>query len=202
MFAAAAQAAVIFDYDWEDGGTVLNVYPDPDLPSLIATNVTADTDNQVYDGNYSLRLEYNETDGTAVAYLAYLWNLQEGDHIYASFQRYDDTPGAYPLVRISAHWCDGLPENPESFDGLAGGNEDYGPGQGWDVTDWSWTVSGGHTGMVIEARVNGNLGEVVWLDQLYIELSPEAEHIYVQLPGLDPVASELRTWSDVKAIYR
>ena len=188
MLASAAQATTTIDYDWEDGGTVLNVYPDPDLPSLIATNVTADGGNQVYAGAHSLRLEHNDPGETAVAYLAYLWNLQGGDEIAAGFYRYDDTPGALPLVRIAAHWNDELPGNPDGYDGVAGGNEDYGPGQGWDSTSWSWTVSDGHSGLVIEARVNGDVGDVVWLDQLYITVPAE-----VTLPNDDNTTSEVPT---------
>jgi len=207
-FAVVAQAAFTVDYDWEDAGTVLNVYPDPDLPSLIATNVTSGGGNQVYVGAHSLRLEYNDPGDTAKAYLVYIWNLHDEDWIVVSFHRYDDTPGALPYVRIAAHWNDELPGNPDGHDGSAGGNEDYGPGQGWDATSWEWIVSNGHSGLVIEAVVNGNVGDVVWLDQLSIWVNEAAADdgggpffVHVQIPGGTIPTQEL-TWSDVKSLFR
>ena len=185
---------------------MLNVYPDPDLPSLIATNVTAEGGNQVYAGTYSLRLELNESGGTAAAYLAYLWNLQGTETITASFYRYDDTPGAYPQVGIAAHWNAEWGESPINPGDFAGGNEDYGLGQGWDSTSWSWPVSDGHTGLVIEAVVNGDVGDVVWLDQLFIEVyndgGMDPDWVYIQIPGNSPVATESRAWGAVKALFR
>ncbi len=202
MIAVSAHAMTPIGYDWEDDGTVLAVSPDPELPSLIVTNVAADGDNQVHSGTYSLRLEQNDPSGTSVAYLAYLWNLQEGDYIYAEFWRYDDSPGSLPLVRIAAHWNDQLPEVPDHFDGIAGGNEDYGAGEGWDSTHWDWTVAGGHSGMVIEAVVNGEVGDVVWLDGLYIEVSGDPTEAYIQIPGDNPVGIQARSWSGVKSLFR
>ena len=206
MLTVAAQAITVIDYDWEDDGTVLTVYPDPSLPSLIATNVTTDGGTQhIYAGAHSLRLEYNDPGETATAYLVYIWNLHDGDQITAGFYRYDDTPGAFPHVRIAAHWTDELSGNLYGSDGTAGGNEDYGPGQGWDYTDWSWIVSDGHSGLVIEAVVNGDVGDVVWLDQLYIDVVEWGGfpvQVHIQIPGDIPVATQGRTWSDVKSLFR
>lgn len=200
MFAVAARAYTNIDYDWEDGGTVLAVAPEPYLPSLIATNVTEEGGNHVHWGSYSLRLEQNDSGGMSFAYLAYLWDLEDGDWFYAEFWRYDDTPGSHPQVRIAAHWNDGLPDDLDRYDGMAGGNDDCGPGQGWDFTEWSWEVTGGHTGMVLVAVVSGEVGDVVWLDSLYIG-SPEAD-ISIHIPGEPPVATRQRTWSDVKSMFR
>lgn len=200
--ATAASAFTQVFYSWEDDGTVLGVYPDPDLPSLIATCVTSEGGNHVYSESHSLRLEQNDASGTSVAYLAFLWNLQDGDRIYVGFQRFDDTPAALPNVRLAAHWNDGLPGDPYRYDGQAGGNENYGPGLGWDYTDWTWYASGGHTGAVIEARVDGDVGDVVWLDDLFIEVDDPETHIYIQIPGDSPVATLESTLTEVRALFR
>ena len=71
-FATGASATVV-DYGWEDNGTVLNVWPDPALPSIIATNVPAWEDYPVHSGNFDLMLEDNDESGTPQVYLVYLW---------------------------------------------------------------------------------------------------------------------------------
>jgi hypothetical protein len=205
-FANASGAGTMVDYGWEDEGTVLGVYPDPDLPSLIATCVSAEDGNQVFSGSYSLRLEMNESSGHATVFLAFVWNLVDGNEIFAHFWRYDDTPASFPHVRITAHWNDGLPADPYRDDGPAGGNEDYGPGEGWDQSDWHWVVSGGHTGAVIEARVDGAPGDVVWIDDFWIDVwddvPPEEADVCVQIPGDSPVATRESTLTEVRALFR
>ena len=195
--AAGANATTMIDYGWEDGGTVLGTYPDID--SIIASNVPEWEGYPVYSGNFSLELVDNAESGTPQAYLAYLWFLQDGDQVTVSFYRYDMTPDGAPSVRIWAHWNDELPDNPDGYNGSAGGNDDYGPGTGWDMTGWTWTVEEGHTGMVIEARTYSEAGDTVYLDDMHIEVP---DHVYVQIPGCSPVATEAQTWSDVKNLYR
>jgi len=205
----SVHAFALVHYGWEDGGTVLNIYPDPELPSLIATNVSPSWDgNVVHEGNYSLKLEYNAANGTPQAFVAYLWCLDDGDTYRVGFHRYDDTPYETPSVRIWAHWNDHLPNDPLANDGDAGGNEDYGSGEGWDYTDWIWTVTDGHTGLVIEARVEGEPGDAVWLDDLDIwPMEGTDDRFYYQIPGSEPVftgviTAEQYTWSQLKALYR
>jgi len=195
-FASTATATVV-DYGWEDGGTVLSIYPD--LGSIIATNVPAWEGNPVHGGNFSLKLEDNAESGTPQAYLVYLWFLEDGDEITVGFWRYDDTPDAAPSVRIWAHWNDELPDNPDGYNGSASGNGDYGLGEGWDYTDYTWTVVDGHTGLVIEARTYSNPGDTVWLDDLHIEAP---DHVYIQIPGCSPTPTENGTWGGVKTMYR
>jgi len=196
---ATGAAATTVDYGWEDAGTVLGIYPDPTLPSIIATNVASWDGDPVHGGNFSLKLEDNAPSGTPQAYLVYLWFLQDGDMVTVGFWRHDTTPGASPSVRIWAHWNDELPANPDGYNGSAGGNEDYGPSEGWDYTEYTWTVAESHTGLVIEARTYSNPGDIVWLDDLHIEAP---EHVYIQIPGCSPVADEKGTWGGVKALYR
>jgi hypothetical protein len=181
-------------YGWEDGGIVLGLFG-TGVPPIIATNVGAP--DPVFMGANSLRLEDNSPTGTPQAYVAFIWNLRDGDVVTAGFWRYDTTPAASPSCRIWAHWNDELPGNPDGNNGSAGGNEDYGPGTGWDYTYWDWTVSGGHTGLVLEVRTYSNPGDTVWVDDLEV-LAPD--HAYIQFPA-GPVPEETRTWGGIKALF-
>ena len=195
---SAAGAVTVIDYGWEDGGDVLGIYPDPDAPSIIATNVAGWDGEPVHSGNFSLKLEDNLDSGTPQAFVALLWNLQDGDEITVGFWRYDDTPDAAPSVRLWGHWNDLLPADPYGYSGSAGGDGEYGPGQGWDYTTYTYVVSG-NTGLVIEARTYSSPGDTVWIDDLHIEMP---DHVYAQIPGCSPVAVEGESWGGVKALFR
>jgi hypothetical protein len=132
----------------------------------IATNAARWDGNPVHSGNFSLKLEDNAPDGTPQAFVAFLWNLQDGDEITVGFWRYDDTPDAAPSVRLWGHWNDELP---------------------------------GNTGLVIEARTYSVAGDIVWLDDLHIEMP---DHVYAQIPGCSPVGTESESWGGVKALFR
>jgi hypothetical protein len=197
-FAGVAGAETVVDYGWEDDGDVLAIYPDED--SIIPSNVAEwEPGEQVYDGNFALKLVDNAESGTPQAYLVYLWFLQDGDEITVSFYRYDDSPEAAPSVRIWGHWNHELPGNPEGYSGSAGGNGDYGPGEGWDQTEYTWTAVDGHSGLVIEARTYSLAGDTVWLDNLHIEAP---DHVWIQIPGCSSVGPGDATWSDVKSLFR
>jgi len=182
-------------YGWEDGGTVLGLFGSGD-PPIIATNVGAP--DPVYAGDASLRLEDNSPSGTPQAYIAFIWGLVDGDVVDASFWRYDDSPDASPSVRIWGHWNDELPGNPDGYNGSAGGNGDYGLGEGWDLHSWSWTVVDGHTGLVVEARTYSEPGDTTWIDELTIIAPDQA---YIQVPGQGPVSAESKTWGGIKSMY-
>jgi hypothetical protein len=196
--ATFAGAVTVIDYGWEDGGTALHIYPDPALPSIIATNVAGWDGAPVHSGNFSLKLEDNAPSGTPQAFIVYLWNLRDGDEITVGFWRYDVTPDAAPSVRIWGHWNDELPGNPDGYTSSASGELDYGPGTGWDYTFFTYTVSG-NTGLVIEARTYSVPGDIVYIDDLHIEMP---DHVYAQIPGCSPVATESETWGGVKALFR
>ena len=192
--AATAGAQTIVDYGWEDAGTVLGMYP---ADGLIATNVAAWDGDPVYAGNFSLKLE-RVSGSTPQGFVAFIWNLQDGDQVTVGFWRYDDTPDAAPSGRIWGHWNDELPGNPDGYSGSASGNGDYGPGLGWDYTEWVYTVDG-NTGLVIEARVYSNPGDIIWVDDLHI-VAPD--NALIQIPGCSPVSTEEQTWGGVKALFR
>jgi hypothetical protein len=163
------------NYGWEDGvGTVLGLYGGGD-PPIIATNVGAP--DPVYEGLRSLRLEDNSPEGTPQAYIAWIVGLTDDDVVEAGFWRYDDTPDVSPSCRIWAHWNDD-PNDLYGYDGSAGGNSDYGPGEGWDQATHLWTVADGHTGIVIECRTYSSPGDTVWIDDMFVT-APDHATIYV-----------------------
>ncbi len=198
LTAGVAVAQETYTQDFEDGTTtVLGLYGTGD-PPMIVTNVGAP--DPVYGGLRSLRLEDNSPSGTPQAFIAWVYGLQDGDEITAGFWRYDDTPGVSPSVRIWAHWNDN-PDDITGYNGSASGNGDYGEGLGWDYHDWTWTVSGGHTGIVIEARTYSSIGDTSWIDDVTVTI-PSRDGIVLWLPGPDhPVANENSTWSQVKSLY-
>jgi hypothetical protein len=178
-FCTAAEVS----YGWEDGvGTVLGMYGTGSPFPLVASNVSAPY--PVHGGLYSLRLERTSDDGTPQAYVAWVKGLTDGDVVDASFWRYDTTPGSPgpPSCRIWAHWNDD-PNGVNGFNGSAGGNSDYGPGTGWDLTSHSWTVADGHTGIVIEARVYSDSGDTVYVDDLTVRAPDTATIMTVPEPA-------------------
>jgi hypothetical protein len=193
--AAPAVADEFFTFGWEDGtSTMLSVFPLPD--GMIATNVTSP--EPVYDGSYSLKTVDNAVSGTPQGYVAWIRGLQDGDIITASIARYDDTPGASPSGRIWGHYNDN-PLDVNGYNGSAGGTDDYGLGLGWDITSKVWTMSGGHTGLVIEVRTYSVLGDTVWWDNLTVQ-TPTRQGIFCEFPG-GYIPVENNTISSIKALY-
>ena len=182
--------------EWENGETAFALVGTGD-PAIIATNV-ADPD-PVYAGLHSLRLEDNSPSGTPEAWVAYLYNLNNGDEVTVGFWRYDITPSDAPSLRIWGHWADGLPGDLETENGSAGGNSDYGLGEGWDYVEHTWTVADGHTGLVIEARVYSNAGDTVWIDELVV-MPPQ--NCTIVTPCMTVVDTEKSTFGALKAGYR
>ncbi|KKL53013.1 hypothetical protein LCGC14_2279700 [marine sediment metagenome] len=181
--AGLASAAQVVNYGWEDGvGTVLGMYGSGSPFPLVAVNTAAPF--PVHSGLRSLWLEDMSPAGTPQAYLAWVTGLSDGDVVGASFWRHDTTPGSpgAPSSRIWAHWNDD-PNDINGFNGSAGGNTDYGPGTGWDLTSHSWTVADGHTGIVIEARVYSNPGDTVNIDDLTIRAPDTATIVAVPEPA-------------------
>lgn len=186
-FSQIAGAVQTENFGWEGTETILGMYPEFGVIALI------DTD-PVHGGSQSLYLERVSED-TPQAYIAWIVGLSDGDEVTGSFWRYDTTPGAAPSCRIWAHWNDD-PDDVYGHNGSASGNGDYGEGLGWDETSYTWTVAEGHTGLVIEARIYSNPGDIVWIDDMIIT-APDGATIY--LPGT--VSLESGTWADIKAAF-
>lgn len=174
-------------YGWEGTETILGMYP---VDGLIAT---IDTD-PVHTGSQALCLE-RVADETAKAYVAWIVGLNDGDVVTGSFFRYDVTPVIAPSCRIWGHWNDD-PGDINVYSGTADGQDDYGPGTGWDEATYTWTVEAGHTGLVVEARIYSNPGDIVWIDDMTI-IAPDGATIHT--PG--NVAFENSTWADIKAAF-
>lgn len=201
MGAMAVQANPLPDpwCDWESGETVAYVYGTGE-PAIFATVTEPPIQAPDYPGSMALRLEDNSPSGTPYAVVAYLYGLSDGAQVTAGFWRYDDTPDAAPSCRIWGHWNDSLPDDVEAYDGSAGGNSEYGTGEGWDYVEHTWTVEDGHTGLVIEARVYSNAGDVVYIDNLYID-PPVPCTIWTPCYG-EIVDTDETSMDALKALYR
>ncbi len=175
-------------YGWEGTDTILGMYPDTSV--IVAISVSP-----VYSGTQSLYVLDNAPSGTPQAFVAWIVGLQDGDEVTGSFWRYDTSPGSSPSCRIWGHWNDD-PGDIYGYNGSADGNTDYGPGTGWDETSYTWTVSGGHTGLVIECRTYSSAGDDVWIDELSVTVPDGAE---IRFPG--DLAFENTTWGDIKAAF-
>lgn len=186
-FVPIASAVQTVNFGWEGTETLLGMYPEEGVTAQIATD-------PVHGGSQSLYLE-RVSESTPQAFVAWIIGLSDGDEVTGSFWRYDITPGVAPSCRIWAHWNDD-PGDINVYSGSASGNGDYGTGEGWDETSYTWTVAEGHTGLVIEARVYSNPGDIVWVDDMTI-IAPDGATIYV--PGT--VSLESGTWADIKAAF-
>jgi len=167
-------------------------------PPVLAWAVS-DAPCEPVDGTQVLRLTYNALSGTPEAYVAWVRELLPGDTVEASLWRYDDTPDTLPSCYIWGHWNDD-PYDVDARNGSAGGNGDCGPGTGWDQTSWTWTVpaESQHTGLVVEVRVSGHMGAMVWIDQMIVSAPSHAD---IQVPGnVSPVESS--SWGRIKGSYR
>ena len=191
--------AVTYNYGWEDQGTVLGFYgTNGDGSDIMFANATSAPD-PVRTGSYSLRLEDNMASGTPQAFLAYIWGLRPADVITAEFWRYDVTYGAAPSCRIWGHWNDDLPDDYFAYSGPAGGQDDYGPGTGWDLASYAFINSEGHSGLVIECRTYSAPGDIVYLDDLEIDIPVYAT---IMLPSASFVGVEQTSFGSVKALFR
>ncbi len=184
-------------YGWEDGvGTILGKFNE-----ITASNAGAP--DPVQAGSRSLKL-VRGAGTTPQAYVAWIKGLVDGDEVTVSFWRYDDTAqngtsSTPPSCRIWGHWNDN-PNDVMGFNTSAGGNEDYGLGLGWDQVQHTWTVSGGHTGLVVEARLYSNDGDTVWVDDIAVTVTaPGANVPVITLPGDVLSAQGLEVVTDVTA---
>ncbi len=178
---------------WEGTETVLALYGTGD-PPIIASLVTT----PVHGGAQALSLEDNSPTGTPQAYVAWVTGLSDGDEVTAGFWRYDVTPGTTPpSSRIWGHWNDN-PDDLLAYNGSAGGNNDYGPGTGWDLVEYTWTVAEGHTGLVVEIRTYSEPGDTVFIDDLTVT-APDGTSIwtpenYLSLEGCSWGAIKSLSW--------
>jgi len=196
---AGPALAITYYYGWEDGGTVLGFYgTNPDNSDVMFANYVGAPD-PVHIGTYSLKLEDNMASGTPQAFVAYVWDLQMGDVVSASFWRYDTTFDAAPSCRIWGHWNDDLPGDYFAYSGSASGQTDYGPGDGWNQALFDFNNVDGHTGLVIECRTYSGPGDIVYIDDLEVTIP---DHASIMLPSASFVGTEETSFGSVKALFR
>jgi len=194
LTSTTAHAYTTFE-SWECCATALGSYGTGDPPIIVEPVVPGAL--EPVDGSQVLSLIDNSPSGTPYVYVAWVVGLHPGDTVEASIWRYDDSPGESPSCRIWGHWNDD-PVDVDAYDGSAGGNEDYGPGTGWDETSWTWYVPEEHTGLVIQVRTYSSPGDQVWVDALSVTVP---NHAFVWTPTfMSPVGAS--TWSSIKALYR
>jgi hypothetical protein len=196
LIAPVALAETAFE-SWEGSHTVLGMYGTGSPPIL--AQAIDDTVCVPVHGEQVLRLIDNSPTGTPQAYVAWIRNLAQDDTVTVTLHRYDVTPDGAPSCRLWAHWND----DPSDIDGFymsAGGNEDYGPGTGWDEVSWSWVVppSNYNLGLVIEVRTYSSIDDTVCIDAMTVT-APDGAWITVPESG-SPVESA--SWAAIKALYR
>lgn len=191
VLAAGAAGAGTVTWGWEGTGTVLGLTGTGNPPILVSL-----VNDPVHGGSQSLRLEDNSPTGTPQAFVAWITGLSDGDEVTAGIWRYDTTPGTQPpSCRIWGHWNDN-PDNIYGYNGSAGGNSSYGPGTGWDMVEHSWTVSEGHTGLVVVIRTYSEPGDTVFIDDLTVTAPPGAT---IWTPE-NYTALHSMTWAGIKSL--
>jgi len=173
---------------WEGSETILG--NDGDILASIETT------SPIYNGTQSLKLVDDAISGTPNAFVGWVTGLDDGDKVAVTVWRFDDTPGSAPSCRLWARWNDD-PSDINIDDGSASGQSDYGPGTGWDMTEYEWTVADGHTGIVITIRTYSNAGDTVWIDDLTV-IAPSTATIIV--PS-DTIALERQSWAGIKTSF-
>jgi hypothetical protein len=181
---------------WENLELVLAMFGGGN-PPVLASNVQLPS--PVHTGQHALQLQHNTPGGAPRASVAYVTGLQDGDVVACGMWRWDVTPGAGPGCLLRAHWDDAAPPDPNAWSGDAGGNPDPGPGAGWDETTWRWTVSGGHTGLVIDCELLSEPRDTAWIDDLRVSAPP---HATILFPDETPTPVRRTTWGAIKALYR
>ncbi len=183
---------------WEGEQTVLGTYGTGEPP--INAAIRSDLAIGAINGTQVLELEDNSPSGTPQAYVAWIKNLMPGAMVSVSLWRYDDTPDASPSCRLWGHWNDNLTDI-NGYSGSAGGNDDYGQGQGWDYVTHLWTNPLGddaHLSLVVEIRTYSDPGDTVWIDGM--EVTGPVGVTIVTPNANTPV--DAGTWSHLKALYR
>ena len=196
VLASVAQAETVFE-SWEVMHSVLGMYGTGDPPIIAEPVLGIPIDPQ--HGAQMLQLVDNSPTGTPQAYVAWIRNVADGDTIDVTLHRYDMTPGTAPSCRLWGHWNDD-PSDINGYYASAGGNEDYGPGTGWDEVSWSWVVPPGNynLSLVVEVRTYSAIGDTVFIDAMSVT-APSGASIMIPESGA-PVESA--SWAAIKALYR
>lgn len=206
LLATPALAAEIYTYDWADGNA--------DFLGCFDFDATAEA-STAYNrpGSTGSGIQITKAvsgGGYALGFLAAVWGLEAGDEVTVSMWRYDNASGL-PYFRLWAHYNNMLTEAGDARgqdmqinDGDCYGNNDFGLQSGWERFSHTWTVEAGNSGMIIDAVVYGDRHDYIYVDDLAITVP---DHASVRLPnaiypaGGIPTATEVSTWSAIKAIF-
>jgi hypothetical protein len=219
LFAASSAHAVVYTYGWEDNfGTVLGTYGNIGTYDVVTGAQTGQngyptlpyTCPGAFEGVYYLHATEQPHSGTPYVMVACITGLQVNDQVYASFYGYDETPGASPSWRIWGHYSDATtcPGCPGEYTGSASGPSDYTAGNGWDITEWTWTYTPptAGDGLVIEARIYSTPSTAadamtdMWCDFVTVDIPEYAHVLFPDLTG--PSATEAAHWGQIKALFR
>jgi len=156
-FLAPVSLADLYDYGWENGGTLLGFYGNVGDYENVSTGTDPEGPFTVspHGGSSMLRLNESPHSGTPQGWVAFVEHLNEGEEVTASFWGWDSTPGASPSMRLWGHYA--LSGDINSYEGSAGGSVTYTTGDpAWDQVSWTWTFdsnSGTRDALVIEVRL-------------------------------------------------
>lgn len=180
---AVSASAGTITYGWEDGNTILGSYG-----TITATNVEVLAD-PVHSGGNSLKLVDGGGSSTPQAYVGWVTDLQAGDTVTAGFWVYDTTAGESPSGRIWGHYTN---TDVLSYAGSASGNYTYSGSSDWSYLEYSWTYDPGtdRNGLVIEARIYGDLDDFIYVDDLTITAP---DHATITTPAA-PVPLPAAVW--------
>jgi hypothetical protein len=206
LLATPALADRTYEYSWnDDSNTILGTFDNCTADLTVTYNMPLHAGNGV-----ALTKTTDVNAGYSTAFFACVWGLLPGDHVTASYWRYDPYVG-YPRMRLWAHFNDGLGESDyrgqdlDLNDGLAYGNNSFGAEAGWEHFEYTWTIPADHTGLVIDAVLYGEYGATLYVDELSLTVPDNA---YARVPGTyydasgTPTASAAATWSNVKALFQ
>lgn len=195
--ATGAWAQQTETFGWEDGAST-------HLGFFGALGEATNVNDFAHTGSHSLYMTEDPLDGTPQVYVAWIYGLQDGDEVTASFWSWDDTPDAavYPRTRIWGHYTS---NDIEDYQGSASGNDAYTTGIGWEEQSHTWTIDllsdPDRTALVVEFRLysaDGAQGPY-YCDDITVTAP---DHAVIVLANEDPVGTVDSSFGSVKALFR
>lgn len=171
VMAVGASAAMIVQYGWEDGNTILGSFGNVGDAQNVATGTDPEGATvSPNSGNSMLYLQENPVADTPQAYVAWIRGLNDGDEVAVELQSWFDGTPTYARGRIWGHYTT---SDVLSYGGSASGPSTYADGaQGWNATSYTWTFNsngGANNGLVVEYRLYSDATNFdYWVDDMTI----------------------------------